>query len=278
MKYMGVLVMHQSNYGQYEVPAKLLDLITLTGRLKEQGLILYGDLLGIYFSLEPVEMRYLNTPVDVIPFGRTGADGIHFGFLTDFGQVETLDDAYIVRVEPMNFDDPVKIVARNLTDFISIMCQYVFALELLDVSSNVMAITKYLDSTNFVSEQNEMLAICREKLKPVCIESLVDYYVQLRKSRAASVVVQTDDGIGVIKTGQNEIEQQEMFTLKRNMQPDVTAVQHYFKKVPLEYKLAFVRDAQSYGILYEELLLKKWIAEELHRLGFHDEGVRLQFS
>jgi hypothetical protein len=63
--------------------------------------------------LEKSNFRYFITPPDLITFISTGGDGIHFGFLTDFGQVEDLEEAYIVCVSPTN-DPPLKIVARNL--------------------------------------------------------------------------------------------------------------------------------------------------------------------
>jgi len=85
-----------SNYGKYPVPTLLQQVISFQQQLSEQGLLPYGDLLGYYFAVETVESRYLNTPLDVIPFARPGVDGIHIGFLTDFGQVPDLLDAYIV--------------------------------------------------------------------------------------------------------------------------------------------------------------------------------------
>lgn len=120
------------NYGKYSIPKTLKKIIDLQNQLVNEGLLEYGDLLGYYFSYEGPDSRYLNTPLDVISFARPGVDGIHFGFLTDFGQVEDLENAYIVRVSPMDFDGPVKIVARNIQDFLRII--------LLIVSCFVMAV------------------------------------------------------------------------------------------------------------------------------------------
>ena len=273
--------MHETNYGKYAVPELLLRLVELNSRLKAEGLLMYGDLLGLYFALEPVEARYLNTPVDVIPFARPGGDGIHFGFLTDFDTLASLDDAYIVRVEPMNFDDPVKIVARNLGDFVGLMCGYAYAVELLDMTSDDSAIAKCLaDSKDYLEEHQEVLAVCAEELEPMFtrIESLGPYFEKLQALRSAQVVVETDDGIGVVKTGNVECGQHDKFALERDSQPDLNAVKRYFEQVPIEYKLSFVRDAQSYGILFNEYNLKEWVVEELRRLGFETEALRLQVS
>lgn len=108
--------MNDINYGKYSIPKTLLQLIDLQADLAKKGLLPYGDLIGYYFSLD--DIRYLDTPLDLLSFARPGADGIHYGFLTDFGLVEDLEEAYIVRVSPMDFDDPVKIVSRNLRDFL----------------------------------------------------------------------------------------------------------------------------------------------------------------
>lgn len=281
MKYRieGGSAMHELNYGKYAVPVDLLKLITLEQRLNEQGLLKYGDLLGLYFALEPVKMRYLNTPVDVIPFAHTGGDGIHFGFLTDFGEVSCLEQAYIVRVEPMNFDEPVKLVARNLTDFIGLMCRYVYAVDTLDITSSKLKIERYLvNCSTYELEQQEVLRLCSEELRPVQIESLVHYFEELKYAREAELVVQTDDGIGVVKTRVEPLDQFERFVLARDMRPNLNVVKHYFALAPLTYKLAFIRDAQSYGILFNEHELKQWVIEELQRQGFETEAVRLSFS
>ena len=270
--------MHESNYGKYEVPQKLLDLIQLQEKLNAQGILQYGSFLGQYFKLEKVEMRYLNTPVDVIPFAWTGADGIHFGFLTDFGQVSSLDDAYIVRVSPMDFDEPVKLVARNLDDFVALMIYHRYVAEVLDTSSSKATIERYLSdqlTDETYPHEEEVVTVVYEQFTPKPIPSVHDYFKKLRDARAAAVVVETDDGIGVVRASANAINLQNHFSLERDMQPNLEQVQTYFEHSSLEYKLAFIRDAQSYGILFEEPLLKQFIIEELQRLNFKDEALRL---
>ena len=273
--------MHQSNYGQYEVPRKLLELIELQKELDSQGLLQYGNLLGLSFMLESVEGRYLNTPVDVIPFAWTGSDGGHFGFLTDFGQVSSLQEAYIVRISPMDFDEPVKLVARHLNDFIALMYQYRYAVEVLDVSSSQTQIERFNAGTlkhEKSAREQSILDAFYEKFKPETLPSLTDYFLQLKKDRAAAVVVDTDDGIGVIKACASECIQQIPFALERDLQPNLDEVKMYFAKSPLEYKLAFIRDAQSYAILFDEPLLKQFIIEELQRLNLGEETLRLSYS
>jgi hypothetical protein len=50
-------------------------------------------------------------------FARTGMDGIHFSLLTDFGSVNDLSLAPIIRVDPTDFGNCTKIVANNIRDF-----------------------------------------------------------------------------------------------------------------------------------------------------------------
>jgi hypothetical protein len=80
--------MINSNYGKYPIPKMLDKLIQFQEQLKDEGLLPYGDLLGVYFKYDGIDARYLNTPLDVISFAWPGSDGIHFGFLTDFGQAQ----------------------------------------------------------------------------------------------------------------------------------------------------------------------------------------------
>lgn len=60
--------------------------------------------------------RYMATPPDVIPFAHAGVDGIHYGFLTDFGLEKDLSQAPIVCVSPVDWTG-VWVVARHLQDF-----------------------------------------------------------------------------------------------------------------------------------------------------------------
>lgn len=70
--------------------------------------------LGFYIDFDH---HYSITPLDVIPFAGTGGNGIHFGFLTDFGNAKDLENAPIVLISPSN-DPPLKLVANNIKDFL----------------------------------------------------------------------------------------------------------------------------------------------------------------
>lgn len=108
----------KSNFGKYSVPKALQELPIIDQRLKEEGRNLEDGLF--FYLVHEEEYRYFNTPCDVVVFGNIGADGIHYGLLTDFGMVHTLDEAPVVCVTPMDFDCPVRIIAENLEHFLSV--------------------------------------------------------------------------------------------------------------------------------------------------------------
>lgn len=108
--------MLRKTLGRYSVPEELILISELD---KEYSAIhKYDSLLDAYIGFG--HERYFNTPLDVIPFGWTGGDGIHLGFLTDYSKCESLDEAYVVCVSPMDFDKPVAILSRNIREFLGL--------------------------------------------------------------------------------------------------------------------------------------------------------------
>src|SRR5690606_20600257 len=75
---------------------------------------------AFHFYLTLSDFRYFNTPCDVVVFGHIGADGIHYGFLTDFGTVSNLEEAPIVCVSAMDSDQPTRIIAKNILEFLKL--------------------------------------------------------------------------------------------------------------------------------------------------------------
>ncbi|WP_372630523.1 hypothetical protein [Cohnella sp.] len=65
---------------------------------------------------------YECTPERSITFAHTGGDGIHFAWIADRrGASDDLWEAPVVCVSPMDFDNPVRAVARNIRDFFSLV-------------------------------------------------------------------------------------------------------------------------------------------------------------
>ncbi|WP_066310419.1 hypothetical protein [Bacillus sp. FJAT-29814] len=270
------------NYGKYPVPPKLEKISFMQNELKSRGLLKYGDLLGLYFSIDGVDKRYLNTPLDVISFAWPAVDGMHYGFLTDFGQVEDLEKALIVRVSPMDFGDPVKIVARNLEDFYRLLCFAPDALFLVDITTtedrfNRLA-QQYPGLITAQPEEDEHTKI-REifqkefELKP--IRNLYDYLQQTKNERDKEIIIQTEDGIGVIQQNRDSTHQTFKMALQEIL--DLNKVKHFFETSSYESKLAFFRDAQSKGLIFDQYDIKDYLKQQLQSLKLHDEAERISY-
>jgi hypothetical protein len=107
--------------GKYQMPETLQRLFQLNEQLVKQYGKNFDDFFGASLSFE--EEGYDCTPDDAIVFLWTGADGDHFVFLTNGGTVDSLEEAPIFFIQPMNFDDPYKPVARNIKEFLALYVQ-----------------------------------------------------------------------------------------------------------------------------------------------------------
>lgn len=270
------------NYGKYGIPKTLVEIINLQNQLKSEGLLPFGDLGGLYFSYDEIDTRYLNTPLDVISFARTGSDGVHFGFLTDFGQVNDLEDAYIVRVSPMDSDAPVQIVARNLHDFLRLMCFAPGAVEVVDITTSEDFFHNNPDITaaqKIEGNYAEIREALQQKFLLEPIKSLVGYLLDVKNERENEIVLPTEDGIGVVNktiTNKTKIKKQEQFDLDGETF-DPEDVIHFFENSSYEARLVFLRDAQSKGLLYDYEEMQLCLQEQLRKIHLEDEAVRITY-
>lgn len=106
---------------RYEMPETLQRLFRLDEQLIEQYGKNFDDFFGASLSFE--EEGYNRTPDDAIVFLWTGVDGDHFAFLTDGGTVDTLENAPILFIQPMDSDEPYKPVAKNIKEFLALYVQ-----------------------------------------------------------------------------------------------------------------------------------------------------------
>ncbi|WP_075619649.1 hypothetical protein [Paenisporosarcina indica] len=274
------------NYGKYFIPEKLVKVIDLQAQLNKQGLLDYGDLLGLYFSYDGLDSRYLNTPLDVISFARPGVDGIHYGFLTDFGQVKDLDNAYIVRVSPMDFDAPVKIVARNIYDFMRIMCFSPVALELVDINTSKKEFEQLLQEypelstiEMIIGEENKVRDIFCETFQLEPIESLYDYLRGVKQERENEIVLSTEDGIGVVnnRVNEKEINNKDLFKFNEEHDLQIIEVKYFFVHSSFATKLVFLRDALSKGLIFDQKEVKVYLIEQLRFMHLSDEAERISY-
>ncbi|MEH7883417.1 hypothetical protein V7654_03725 [Bacillus sp. JJ1609] len=268
------------NFGKYSAPETLKQLIDLQADLHQKRLLPYEDLLGYYFSNDEVGERYLNTPVDLISFARPGMDGIHYGFLTDFGLVEDLENAYIVRVSPMDFDDPVKIVAWNLRDFMRMLCYAPASLNLLDISSNQVYCKEVGHEDSNILEDVSTLhvrTIFRDTFQLEPMNDIYSYLKSVKDERTKEIVVPTNDGVGVVNNISNTMEHP-AFDLNRDSSLEIDKVKFFLEGVPPEAKLAFIRDVQSFGLVFDNDEVKAYFRDQLLLLNLPDEAERIMFE
>ncbi|MBS8265783.1 hypothetical protein DYI25_15255 [Mesobacillus boroniphilus] len=262
------------NYGKYAVPETLIKLIDLQKELEQRDLLPYGDLFGLYFSLDEVDQRYLNTPIDLITFARPGSDGIHFGFLTDFGLVEDLEESYIVRVSPMDFDDPVKIVARNLSDFFKLIYSYPASVEVLDMNSTEDDFKRAEANASDDPVSQEVRNIFKNAFNLEHIEDLLVYYKSLKEDRSEATALETGDGIGIASAISGS-SSHPIMEVSRDQNLELNQVEEFFKAAPPEAKLKFLRDAQSFGLIFDNIDLKQYLQNQLELMNLNDEAARI---
>ncbi|MDZ5471556.1 hypothetical protein SM124_07325 [Bacillus sp. 31A1R] len=272
------------NYlGTYPLPDTLKKLFYLEEELQQEGFSLDSELSLIL--MEEYE-AYNVTPYDVIPFARTGVDGIHFGFLTDFGRVKDLEEANIVCVSPMNFGNFVKIVARNLKEFIDVVFTLKGAIAIEnflsfstkdEYESLVEQIKQELSENEDFNKRNtyvlEHIKVMYECKK---IDDLYLYQKELEYERLSKILIPTKDQLGIIY--ENSSKNYRNMDLNENMNIELDEVGAFFKEAPVEAKLALIRDIQFLYLIQDQYELANLIKEELLKLGFTDEANRLDWQ
>ena len=185
-------IVHEQ-YGRYNVPEtirRLYELEQELGREKDME-------LGLI--MQKHDMRYHCTPPDFIPFASPGVDGIHYCFVTDFGTVESLEEAWIAIVSPMDFGNEIWIVARNIDEFLQVLYTDRNVLyNRFDTPDEYVRHSAEQGQNVTSSEQNLALLKLRETFGLSAIGDMAEYIRQLRKQRKAAICLQTLDSIGVM--------------------------------------------------------------------------------
>jgi hypothetical protein len=237
-------------YGSYEIPEEVCKLYELERELNEVDLSLY------IIGLQPCLHDYCDpiSPPDFIPFASTGGDGIHFGFLTDFGQVPTLSEAPIVCVSPTN-DPPLRYIANNIKDFLDLVSSVPHAEMLEGFWANPdenhirqVMIEFVKDSPSDWIEKRWMVAE-RLKDKFETHQKQVGYYLQqAQDQRAKFISTSTLDGLGIVGSKEDTdtytsytIDFEKYFNQSLDHQ-DFINIHDYLKKSNRIEKLAFIRD------------------------------------
>ncbi|MEM7424823.1 MAG: hypothetical protein AAF441_01920 [Pseudomonadota bacterium] len=251
--------------------------------------------LGFYIEYDH---HYSATPLDVIPFAGTGGDGIHFGFLTDFGSTTDLDKAPVVCVSPTN-DPPIKLVAKNLIDFLCLVAAISHA-EFLDEDYETDEEVKTrLQEWDEVSEKdwqgnplpkdeieqmkqitaetkqgrNQLTKVLKEQFHIDPMPNVSEYIKDLRDTRQTDITIKTSDDIGIKFQTDKLTVQGFDYNIKNNNQ-----VKDYLDKASEPERLKFYRDATYHYILNKnyDYDIKKTITASLKKDGYEREAKILE--
>jgi hypothetical protein len=270
------------NYGKYDIPPTMKVLLEMDKELKKQNLSIYD---GLHFYPVTGGARYFNTPSDVIPFGYIGADGIHYGFLTDFGSVTDLENAPIVCVSPMDFDQPARIIANNIREFLRVnmtdeelFYNHFTSEQEYQAQKQKWALEYEPDSENQKKAQT-VYKLLLEKVTLPNVENPFQYVQQVRTAREKQIVLETQDKLGIVNRhpadkGKTHV----LFPVHKDEPLNLEKLKAYLRTATYSSKLALFRDVQMNFVLSDEKELRDLIVAEMRKMGLHDEADRILHS
>lgn len=261
----------RGDYGKYAVPETIKELLKFEEELKDNGLSLDFH-LGLI--MEGGRFRYISTPPDVIPFASAGVDGIYYGFLTDFGTISDLEQAYIVCVSPMDIGDEVWLVAPSIRDFLRVV--YTDNIILYNHFRAADDLREHMQQRETEYDSEERLQAKRMLRERFAIEPIPDmprYIAELSRKRAEEIALSTKSPLGVVRWSPDDSVEGARLIPDENT--DLESVRHFFLKAPRLPKLAFIRDAQTSQLLYDDPEIRKLVTNELIDMGLEEEAVQL---
>ncbi|GIP33504.1 hypothetical protein [Paenibacillus sp. J2TS4] len=270
------------NFGKYDIPPTLEKLIDFKKEIG--GSEPFYNALNFYLVRDE-NFRYFNTPSDVIIFGNIGVDGIHYGFLTDYGSADRLEAAPIVCVSPMDFDCPTKIVAGSLREFLRVnltdgaLFYNWFQSEEDYIATKRRWAEEAANSPYRPSEAEEKVRqdIIRRLMEVIPmpeIDNPYRYVQEIGLQRQKQITFQTQDGLGVIARLE-EGEKHVPFPVDKNLAPDLDRLRDFLDTAPKASKLALFRDIQLNYILRDDEPLCSIVTEEMIKMGLADEAARI---
>ncbi|OMF28075.1 hypothetical protein BK133_18845 [Paenibacillus sp. FSL H8-0548] len=257
-------------YGKYDVPPTINRLYELEAELGRDMDMELGLLMQKY------DFRYHCTPPDFIPFASPGVDGIHYCFVTDFGTVKDLEQAYIAAVSPMDIDSEIWIVAKNITDFLRILCT---DRSVLYYNGSTLDVYFQSAKEQELQQEKQQLSPALQRLKAVFelneIPDLFEYMQSVREARNKEICIQTLDTIGVMPLllEQSRASAAEPFFLDWE---DEQSIMQLLLDASPEVKLAIIRDAQHMKLLMNDNRLLKSCERALKELGLYHELYNLR--
>jgi len=271
-------------FGNYDKPELLVDLESS----QDDGLRLEFDL---HFFID-YDRHYSITPIDVIPFAGTGSNGIHFGFLTDFGNEKKLDNAPIVVVCPP-CDPPVKLVAKNLRDFVSVVMAVGDATYLTNhYESDIEFINELIEYELFAAKDvyknpdkelvNEILqentsnrlntkSRIKKEFGIYPMKNVCDYQKLIKKRRAKNTQIKDMYGLGI----KSECPKLEAYS---NRRISVQEIDSFLNKANRCEKLQFYRNSTMIFILARNYNIEELdcLVKHLNNDGFLRESKILE--
>ncbi|PJK16957.1 hypothetical protein CQS04_07325 [Chryseomicrobium excrementi] len=266
----------------YKMPKLYNQLKTLDKKLQKEGYSLF-DQFGLLLSEDVT--HYQVTPLDVIPFGSIGVDGIHYGLLTDFGKIQDIEEAFIVLIAPMDFGDQHKIVARNFREFLNLAWTTGNAIDVANFKlvkteedyarmlSDFKKSHKEMDD-DYKRETSHVLKRIREEFDVKPIESIYEYIeIEVKAAREKQIVMSTLDGLGVV--GEEGVHTK--FEVKEDEDVDVELLKAFLATSSKESKLAFIRDVQFTNHHLDDREMMQVIRNELEKQGLRYERKAFDF-
>ncbi len=205
---------------------------------------------------------YSCSPLDSIMFARTGMDGIHFSFLTDFGAITDLSLAPIICVSPMDFGQCVRMVAANISDFFALHFSGHdgFLLNYFDTKEQYVKYLKKQENAEYSeffnyhewkSQKEKVSELAFKEFQFQPIEDAFEYVQSIRAQRNKDIVLHTLDSLGVAPVGsrkEKENYQPHSWCIDRIEQATAEEIEVFVNDVELETLFAFIRDCQERGV------------------------------
>ncbi|MGG4221310.1 hypothetical protein ABEW32_24185 [Paenibacillus jamilae] len=226
--------------------------------------------------------RYMATPPDVIPFAHAGVDGIHYGFLTDFGLEKDLSRAPIVCVSPVDWTG-VWVVARHLQDFLSVAYTENSSLKRYYASGADYSGHAGQRPPQAIDERTAYVRECfRERFGILPIQDMASYIDSLRTERKQNEVAPTLNGLGIqasrsIKRSSSIASDFLNVTEPFLWEQQGEAIRELFRSGSREARLAFIRDAQTRH-LFTHSALRAFITGQLKLMGLSEAAAYLEES
>lgn len=170
----------------YKMPETLEKLVQLDQKLHQLHGHTVDDHIGFYISFNHDDDRYQCTPEDAVVFGRTGVGGDHFAFYTFNQSIKDLEEAPIIFIQPMFFENAINLVARNLRNFLALFINLkeIYVLERFNF---------YKSKSDFIKDYKE------NYLKDIDLrESKLEYFIEELRENVVEGITEINDAYAYI--------------------------------------------------------------------------------